>query len=99
MRDLGTLPGDAISEALGINEAGQVVGVSYGPGFSHPRAFVWQNEVMMDLNSLIPAGSTLTLQVAGDIDDRGEIAGTAFDSVTKTNPAFLVIPRRDEGDQ
>jgi probable HAF family extracellular repeat protein len=99
MRDLGTLPGDAISEALGINEAGQVVGVSYGPGFSHPRAFLWQNEVMMDLNSLIPAGSTLTLQVAGDIDDRGEIAGTAFDSVTKTNPAFLVIPRRDEGDQ
>jgi probable HAF family extracellular repeat protein len=96
MRDLGTLSGDAISEALGINEAGQVVGVSYGPGFSHPRAFLWQNDVMMDLNSLVPAGSTLTLQVAGDINDRGEITGAAFDSNTNTNPAFLAIPRRDE---
>ncbi|HWY75950.1 MAG TPA: hypothetical protein VN281_10055 [Verrucomicrobiae bacterium] len=96
MRDLGTLPGDAISEALGINEAGQVVGVSYGPGFSHPRAFLWQNDVMTDLNSLVPAGSTLTLQVAGDINDRGEITGAASDSNTKTNPAFLAIPRRDE---
>ena len=96
MRDLGTLSGDAISEALGINEIGQVVGVSYGPGFSHPRAFLWQNDVMTDLNSLVPAGSTLTLQVAGDINDRGEITGAALDSNTKTNPAFLAIPRRDE---
>jgi hypothetical protein len=51
---------------------------------------------MMDLNSLVPAGSTLTLQVAGDINDRGEITGAAFDRNTNTNPAFLAIPRRDE---
>ena len=95
MQDLGTLPGDAISEALGINESGQVVGVSYGAGFSHPRGFLWQDGRMMDLNSLIPAGSNLTLQVAGDINDRGEITGTAFDSSTKTSPAFLAIPRKD----
>ena len=95
MRDLGTLSGDAISEALGINESGQVVGVSYGAGFSHPRAFLWQDGAMMDLNSLIPAGSTLTLEVAGDINDRGEITGTAFDSSTETSPAFLAIPRED----
>ena len=99
MRDLGTLPGDAISEALGINEAGQVVGVSFGAGFSHPRGFLWQNGLMTDLNTLIPAGSTLTLQVAGDINDRGEITGAAFDSGTKTNPAFLAIPRSDEDNQ
>jgi probable HAF family extracellular repeat protein len=95
MRDLGTLSGDAISEALGINESGQVVGVSYGAGFSHPRAFLWQDGVMTDLNSLIPASSNLTLQVAGDINNRGEITGTAFDSSTKTSPAFLTIPRDD----
>jgi probable HAF family extracellular repeat protein len=99
MRDLGTLPGDAISEALGINEAGQIVGVSFGAGFSHPRAFLWQDGVLMDLNSLIPAGSNLTLQVAGDINDRGEITGTAFDSTTKTSPAFLAIPRIGEDDK
>jgi len=95
MQDLGTLPGDAISEALGINESGQVVGVSYGAGFSHPRGFLWQDGKMMDLNSLIPTGFNLTLQVAGDINDRGEITGTAFDSSTKTSPAFLAIPRKD----
>lgn len=99
MRDLGALPGDAISEALGINEAGQVVGVSYGAGFSHPRAFLWQDGVMMDLNSLIPAGSNLTLQVAGDINDRGEITGTAFDNNTRTSPAFLAIPANREDGQ
>jgi len=99
MRDLGTLPGDALSEALGINEAGQVVGVSYGAGFSHPRGFLWQNGVMTDLNTLVPAGSTLTLQVAGDINDRGEITGAASDSTTKTSPAFLAIPQRDDDQQ
>jgi probable HAF family extracellular repeat protein len=98
MRDLGTLPGDAISEALGINEAGRIVGVSFGAGFSHPRAFLWQDGAMMDLNGLIPAGSSLTLQVAGDINDRGEITGTAFDSTTKTSPAFLAIPRIGQDD-
>jgi probable HAF family extracellular repeat protein len=98
MRDLGTLPGDAISEALGINEAGRIVGVSFGAGFSHPRAFLWQDGAMMDLNSLIPAGSSLTPQVAGDINDRGEITGTAFDSTTKTSPAFLAIPRIGQDD-
>jgi probable HAF family extracellular repeat protein len=99
MRDLGTLPGDALSEALGVNESGQVVGVSYGAGFSHPRGFLWQNGVMTDLNTLVPAGSTLTLQVAGDINDRGEITGAAFDSTTKTSPAFLAIPQRDDDQQ
>lgn len=99
MRDLGTLPGDALSEALGVNESGQVVGVSYGAGFSHPRGFLWQNGVMTDLNTLVPAGSTLTLQVAGDINDRGEITGAAFDSTTKTNPAFLAIPQLNDDQQ
>ena len=98
MRDLGTLPGDAISEALGINEAGQIVGVSFGAGFSHPRAFFWQNGVMTDLNTLVPTGS-LTLQVAGDINDRGQITGAAFDSATKANPAFVAIPLSDEDNQ
>lgn len=99
MRDLGTLPGDALSESLGVNESGQVVGVSYGAGFSHPRGFLWQNGVMTDLNTLVPAGSTLTLQVAGDINDRGEITGAAFDSTTKTNPAFLAIPQLNDDQQ
>src|SRR4029077_2354252 len=48
IRDLGTLPGDAQSFGLGINNKGQVVG-----GFVS-RAYIWQNGVMTDLNTLVP---------------------------------------------
>src|SRR5581483_206476 len=68
MRDLGTLPGDAISEALGINSRGQVVGVSYGAGFTHPRAFLWKNGLMTDLNTVLSHHSTLVLQAAQEIN-------------------------------
>jgi probable HAF family extracellular repeat protein len=98
MRDLGVLPGDAISEALGINEDGQVVGVSFAAGFKSPRAFLWQDDVMTDLNTLIRSGSKLTLTIAGDINDRGEITGTASDSSTGTSPAFLAVPRHERED-
>ena len=93
IQDLGTLPGDAISEALGINEQGQVVGVSYSAGFTNPRAFIWQNGVMTDLNTLIPSNSSLYLQVGQEINDLGEIVGDATDQSTGKNPAFLLVPR------
>src|SRR5208283_4670222 len=93
IKDPGTLPGDAISEALGINEQGQVVGVSYGAGFTNPHAFIWQEGVMTDLNTLIPPNFPLYLQVAQEINDFGEIAGEATDQSTGQNPAFLAIPK------
>jgi probable HAF family extracellular repeat protein len=93
MQDLGTLPGDAISEALGINDQGQIVGVSFGAGFTNPRAFIWQNGVMTDLNTLIPPGSSLSLQAAQEINDLGEIVGQATDQNTGKGPAFLLVPR------
>jgi probable HAF family extracellular repeat protein len=93
IQDLGTLPGDAISEALGINEQGQVVGVSYGAGFTNPRAFIWQNGVMTDLNTLIPSNSSLYLQDGQEINDLGQIVGDATDQSTGKNPAFLLVPR------
>ncbi|HEY6307334.1 MAG TPA: hypothetical protein VI488_12845 [Candidatus Angelobacter sp.] len=92
MQDLGTLPGDAISEALGINNQGQVVGVSFAAGFNSPRGFIWQDGVMTDLNALISPASNLSLIVASDINDRGEITGAALNSSTNASPAFLAIP-------
>jgi len=92
MTDLGTLPGDSISEALGINDEGQIVGVSYAAGFSSARAFLYQDGVMTDLNTLIPSSSKLSLIIAGDINNRGEITGQAFNSNTNESPAFLAIP-------
>ena len=75
MQDLGTLPGDAISEALGVNAQNQIVGVSYGAGFTSPRAFIYQNGRMVDLNTLTLPNSPVYLQVGGDINDEGVIAG------------------------
>jgi probable HAF family extracellular repeat protein len=56
MQDLGTLPGDGDSAGLGMNDRGEVVGASInGSGASgSPRAFLWQNGGMTDLNAFIP---------------------------------------------
>jgi len=77
MSDLGNLPGLPTSFALGINNQGQVVGVSQdanGDDFSSV-AFLWQNGVITDLNTLIPPGSPLFLQEPEGINDRGQIVG------------------------
>jgi probable HAF family extracellular repeat protein len=68
------LTGDAISEALGVNAENQIVGVSFAAGFNNPRAFIYENGSMIDLNSLAP-NSPVYLQVGGDINDEGVIVG------------------------
>ena len=92
MTDLGALPGDVVSIANDINARGQVVGASCDANFSC-RAWLWDDGVMIDLNTLIPPDSPLYLTWGGGINDRGEIAGSA---VLKSNPneapAFLAIP-------
>ncbi|MGA8027441.1 MAG: hypothetical protein WB992_09860, partial [Bryobacteraceae bacterium] len=98
MRDLGTLPGDKFSEATGINEAGQIVGESCDANFNC-TAVLWQSgktggESIIDLNSLIPPLSPLYLFYANDINDRGEIAGEAYDQSTNESPAFAGLPTR-----
>jgi probable HAF family extracellular repeat protein len=87
MTDLGTLPGDAQSFGLGINNRGQIVG-----GFIS-RAYIWQNGVMTDLNTLVPGPpfSPLYLLAAESINDRGEITGTGL-AINGDQHAFLAIP-------
>jgi len=98
MQDLGVLSGDAISEALGVNQQAQIVGVSYASGFSNPRAFVYENGMMTDLNTLAP-NSPLYLQVAQDINNSGVIVGMGCTpgncSPTSPQIAFVAIPTRD----
>jgi probable HAF family extracellular repeat protein len=79
--DLGVLTneGDSCSRAYWINLSGQVVGNSESEALcdvSGEHAFLWQDgSPMVNLNSLIPAGSALELSHAFVITDSGEIAG------------------------
>jgi probable HAF family extracellular repeat protein len=106
--DLGTLPGDACANAYQVNSRGQVVGTSEDqvscaiPTGQH--AFLWENGgPMVDLNTLIPAGSSLQLVFAFAINDRGEIVGVGVPPGCATQDsgacghAYVLIPC-EEGD-
>jgi len=92
MMDLGTLPGDVGSDGDGINDLGQVVGGSWDAD-GNDRAYLWQNGVMTDLNTLIPPDSPLYLiEATGTINDWGQIAGIAMVISTGETHAFLATP-------
>lgn len=90
MMDLGTLPGDVASVGLAIGDSGVVTGASIDDQFN-PTAFIWQNGVMSDLNSLIPANSPLYLATACSINSSGQIIGFAFDSSGQLH-GYLATP-------
>jgi probable HAF family extracellular repeat protein len=74
--NLGTVPGDFAAFASGINDKGQVVGTSFDENFNL-RAFIWQNGVMTDLNTLFPSSSNLYATMANKINSAGQISGMA----------------------
>lgn len=93
MTDLGNL--GQTSFAYAINSGGQVVGHSKINDGTF-RAFLWENRgPMIDLNTLIPPGSGLTLTDAIYVNDRGEIAGNAVLPNGDTR-AYLLIPCDDK---
>jgi probable HAF family extracellular repeat protein len=79
------------SEAYGINEARQVVGVSCDADFVDCRAVVWnQGNTPTDLNDL-KGGFSARLESAKDINDQGEITGRAIDG-SGVRTAYLAVP-------
>lgn len=72
LTDLGTL-GGSYSTPWAINDAGQVVGETETAEFA-PRAFLWQNGTMLDLNTLV-TGSGWELTGAYFINNAGRIVG------------------------
>jgi probable HAF family extracellular repeat protein len=102
--DLGTVPGDQSSApaAMGpLNNRREVVGDScastdpFGDLFSGAcRAFLWRDNAMMDLNSLVAEGgnpSNLYMFLAFGINDRSAITGWAFTPQGEVH-AFLATP-------
>jgi probable HAF family extracellular repeat protein len=91
--NLGSLSPNVISQALGVNNRDQVVGTSQivVGSSAQNHAFIWQNGRMTDLNDLVAPGTTLTLTIAQDINDRGEIAGQAT-TPSGATVAFEAIP-------
>lgn len=90
MRDLGTL-GGARSEALGINDLGQVVGVSDAHGGLGRRAFLWQDGVMHDLGTL---GGNFSIAQA--INNHGEVVGYIRDAADIDVAVRWIVPIRAE---
>jgi probable HAF family extracellular repeat protein len=89
IQDLGTLGGD-FSEALAINNFGQVVGMSNN-SYNNTTAFIWDDGVMIDLNDLLPQGSGWShLQFAHDINNNGQIVGWGY--IGGEGHAFVMTP-------
>jgi probable HAF family extracellular repeat protein len=91
MRSLGTLSSDpqATSQGLGINNRGQVVGLSCLSGAC--SAYLWEDGVMTDLNTLVTSGDREHLFYAGDINDFGVITGQSV-SADDVTSSFIAIP-------
>jgi probable HAF family extracellular repeat protein len=88
----GRVPQHVDSEAYGINEARQVVGVSCDAEQNDCRAVIWDHGVYpTDLNDFKGSYSAV-LALAKDINNKGEITGRAVDPFTGVLTAYLAVP-------
>lgn len=75
--------------ARAINDSNQVVGRAADMG-GNPVAFLWQNNAMVNLNTLIPADGGWTLSDAKDLNTQGQIVGQG--KYQGHSHAFLLTP-------
>src|SRR5438105_7368026 len=88
----GRTPQHVASDAYGINERRQVVGVSCDAQQTDCRAVIWDNGAYpTDLNDL-KGGYSAFIALAKDINDKGEITGRAVDQTTGGVIAYLAVP-------
>jgi probable HAF family extracellular repeat protein len=101
MKDLGDWGFGFDSLARAINSTGQIVGFAQVPEssggyvYSSPRAFLYGNGTMKDLNTLIPSNSGWLLQDATGINDSGVIVGIGIhtDSKGQFFGEFILTPK------
>ena len=94
MQNLGSLGGTWVY-ANSINNAGQIVGSSTLSGDTVTDAYIYQNDTMIDLNTLIPADSGWVLQNATGINDLGQIVGSG--TYNGSEAAFRLDPPPNVG--
>jgi probable HAF family extracellular repeat protein len=88
----GRTPQHVDSEAYGINEARQVVGVSCDADQVDCRAVIWDHgNTPTDLNEFKGSYSGF-LALAKDINNKGEITGRAIDPSTGSLIGYLAVP-------
>lgn len=73
MTDLGTL-GGTNGSATGLNNAGQIIGLSNLAGDQVPHPFLWNRGTLIDLNTKTTGGNPET---ANALNDAEEIVGKA----------------------
>jgi probable HAF family extracellular repeat protein len=99
MMDLGVLPGDLVGAGLNMNNRGEIVGASVsapGPATGDPRAFLWKQGSMMDLNDLVPADAPHYLLTAFGINDEGAVVGFGVTDAGDIH-GFLATPTNGSG--
>jgi uncharacterized membrane protein len=88
--DLGTLSGLDTGEMYGVNDAGMAVGSSYDSGLpGQNRAILWDGTTLHDLNDLVTVPPGAVLYEARDINEHGDVAGTAL--IDGNFRAFLLV--------
>ena len=93
MKDIDVFDGP-ISEAHGINAADWVVGLAVFPGYTAPHGFVHDGTSLRDLNDLLIDGGRWEITEALDINDAGQIVGSARIGSGAAAHAVLLTPPR-----
>ena len=84
---------DYLGDPAGINNNTQMVEKSCDMS-GNCRAFLWERNILSDLNDLIAPDSPLYLMYALGINDAGEIVGFALQKSTGDVHAYLAHPVR-----
>ncbi|MGC2401088.1 MAG: hypothetical protein WA510_14950 [Acidobacteriaceae bacterium] len=92
MKALAPIKGIANSIAFALNDSDVVVGSSINSTFTTLTATIWKNGVPADLNTLIPANSSLYLISGCSINSRGQILGLATNLAGTVYHAYELIP-------
>jgi uncharacterized membrane protein len=92
MKALVPIKGIANSIAIALNDSDEVVGSSISSTFSTLTATMWKHGVPVDLNTLIPANSSLYLLFGCSINSRGQILGLATNLAGTVYHAYELTP-------